>query len=60
MKTKLKLKDLKVTSFVTALESNETLTVKGGAQTADVQSEICTPNIRLSYLKKYCGDGGIN
>ncbi len=30
MKTKLKLNDLKVTSFVTELNQNEVLTVKGG------------------------------
>ncbi len=35
MKTKLKLNDLKITSFVTELKQNETLTVQGG---------IVTPN----------------
>ncbi len=33
MKTKLKLNDLKVTSFVTELKQNEVLTVKGGGFT---------------------------
>ncbi len=50
MKTKLKLNDLKVTSFVTALENNEKLTVNGGGviTSNSIVLDICPKKVAIA------------